>query len=96
MHQRKGFIATLFDLSFTELITTRIIRFLYALSIVISALATFGFVAGGFGQSSGAGVAALIFSPVAFLLLVTISRIGYEMIIVVFRIAEYARDMAGR
>ena len=89
MIEKTGFIGSLFDFSFTEFVTTRIIKFLFVLSIILSAIVALGIVIAGFSSNSGAaGILALLFSPVVFFLNVLFSRIWLELIIVVFRIAE--------
>ena len=89
------FLRALFDFSFSQFITTRLIRLLYAIGVVIAALSALGGIIRGFNESAGAGVVALIVAPLVFLLVVIIARVWLELVIVVFRIAEYLRDMAG-
>jgi len=85
----KGFFGSLFDLSFTEFVTTRIIKLLFIVGIVaagIGALAILGgaIAAGGFLRI----VLGLVLAPVAFVLYVLLVRVWLELIIVAFRIAE--------
>ena len=89
------FLRALFDFSFSQFITTRLIRLLYAIGVVIAALVALGAIIRGFNESAGAGVVALIVAPLIFLLVVIVARVWLELVIVVFRIAEYLRDMAG-
>ena len=89
------FLRALFDFSFSQFITTRLIRLLYAIGVVIAALSALGGIIRGFNEGAGAGVVALIVAPLIFLLVVIIARVWLELVIVVFRIAEYLRDMAG-
>ncbi len=86
--ENKGFIGSLFDLSFTEFVTTRVIKVLYVLAIIMAALVTLALVITGFAGGVGGGLLALILSPVVFLLYVLMARIWLEVIIVLFRIAE--------
>ena len=90
-----GFFRALFDFSFTEFVTTRLIRLLYAIGVLLAAVAALGAIVRGFNAGAGAGIVALIVSPLIFLLVVILARVWLEIIIVVFRIAEYLRDMAG-
>jgi Domain of unknown function (DUF4282) len=90
-----GFFRALFDFSFTEFVTTRLIRLLYAIGVLFAAVAALVAIIRGFDAGAGAGIVALILSPLIFLLVVIIARVWLEIIIVVFRIAEYLRDMAG-
>ena len=90
-----GFFRALFDFSFTEFVTTRLIRLLYGIGVVVGAASAALAIARGLQVGPGAGIVALIVAPLIFLLVVIIVRVWLEIIIVVFRIAEYLRDMAG-
>ena len=49
---------------------------------------------GAASQGGGAAIVGLILAPIFFLLYVIFARVWMELIIVIFRIAEYARDIA--
>ena len=85
----------LFDFSFSQFVTTRLVRLLYAIEIVIAALVAIGVIIWRFSEGVGSGIVALIVAPLVFLLVVIFIRVQLEIIIVIFRIAEYLRDMAG-
>ena len=92
----KGFIAVLLDLSFTEFITTRIIKILYILGIFFAGLGSLAVLVGGVTSGSVFGaLGALIITPIIFVLYVLIIRVWLELIIVIFRIAENTGRMAG-
>jgi hypothetical protein len=84
----KGSIGMLFDLSFSEFITTRVIKFLFVLGVVFAAIGTIALIVGGFSAGAGKGFLSLILSPLVFLLYVLAARIWCEMVMVLFRIAE--------
>ena len=88
MSEEKGFMGSLFDLSFTEFVTTRIIKFLYIIAIIVAAIAAIAIIVSGFAQGFVVGIISLILSPIIFLLYVVLSRVWLELIIVIFRIAE--------
>ena len=90
-----GFLRALFDFSFSQFVTTRLVRLLYAIGVVLAVLFAVGAIIRGFSEGAGAGIAALIVAPLIFLLVVIIARVWLELVIVVFRIAEYLREMAG-
>lgn len=91
----KGFFASLFDLSFTSFITTKLIKIIYAVVMVLLAIGMLVFVIGAFSSGGiGAGLGALIVSPIIFILYVMLTRIWLEMIIVVFRISEDVAKIA--
>jgi hypothetical protein len=85
----KGFFASLFDVSFTSFVTTKIIKFLYVLTLVALGLAYLVFVIAAFQDSTGAGVAVLlVLGPLAFLFYAIYTRVFLEFIMAVFRIME--------
>lgn len=84
----KSPIGMLFDLSFTEFVTTRVIKIVFIIGIVFAAIGTIALIIGGFNAGPGRGVLSLVLSPIIFFLYVLGARIWCEMIIVVFRIAE--------
>lgn len=86
--ETKGFFASLFDLSFTEFVTTRIIKVLYVLAIILAAIASLAMLIGGFSRGAGGAIMGLILAPLLFLLYVIMARVWLEVIIVLFRIAE--------
>lgn len=94
--EAQGLLAALFDFSFSEFITPKIIKWLYAAGIVIAAVGALFFIAVGFHRSAGAGLFFLILSPAVFLLYVLGARIYLELIMVMFNIAGHVAAIAGR
>lgn len=92
----KGFLGSLFDLSFTQFITTRVIKVLFILAIIFSALAALFMIVSGFAGGALTGIVLLIVSPILFLVYVILARVWLELIIVIFRIAENTGRMAGQ
>ncbi len=92
----KSPISMLFDLSFSEFVTTRVIKVLFLLGVVFAALGTLAVIVGGFSAGFGRGLLVLILSPLLFLLYVLMARIWCEMVIVIFRIAENTSRMVGQ
>jgi hypothetical protein len=91
----KELFESLFDLSFKTLVTPRVIKVLYALSIVAAGFLSVVLIIDGFSESAGKGILSLFFvAPLVFLILVISSRIIYELAIVVFRIADHIADIA--
>jgi len=83
----KGFFVKLFDLSFTEFITPRIIKLLFVLAIIISGIAALVMFFAGIVQGGASALLAIILVPLVFLLYVIIARVWLELIMVMFRIA---------
>lgn len=91
--QDKSLLGMLFDLSFSEFVTTRIIKFLFIIGVAFAGLITFFMIIAGFSGGAGRGILALIVAPFLFLLYVLGVRIWCEIVIVVFRIAENTSRM---
>jgi Domain of unknown function (DUF4282) len=92
----QGFLGSIFDLSFAEFITIRIIKFLFILGIIFAAIGTLLLIVTGFSNGIGAGILSLVLSPLIFLIYVLVARIWCEMIIVIFRIAENTGRLVDR
>jgi hypothetical protein len=97
MESTKGFLASLFDFSFTALVTSKVIKFLYGLSVVGAGLGALGFIIGGFSHSFGLGLVMLIiWAPLYFLLVVIYARVLLEIIMVIFQMAEHVAEIAAQ
>jgi len=86
--EQKGLLGSLFDLSFTEFVTTRVIKVLYVLAIVMATIGAFGLLMSGIAKGGGMAFFSILLAPIAFFLYVLMARIWLEVIIVLFRIAE--------
>src|SRR5580704_4937348 len=97
MQDRKGFFGSLFDLSFTSLVTTRIIKVLYVLAIIVIGLYALAFVAAGFNHSSTDGILALVIgAPLFALISLVYTRVLLEVFIALFRIMENTSELVAR
>jgi len=94
MRHTDSFLATLADISFTEFLTTKLLKFIYVAAIGVCALWSIWILVIAARLSSITGILALFFVPIAFLIGVTLSRVWCELIIVVFRIADHTADTA--
>jgi len=91
-----GFLRALFDIRFTEMITGKIIVFLYVIAMIAIALGYISAVVGAFGNGVGAGLLVLlIVGPIAALFALAYIRVILEVFIVLFRIYENTRVLAG-
>lgn len=89
MGEHRGFFGSLFDISFTEFVTTRIIKFLYILFMVVIGIGTIAGIVMAFISSIGFGfLTLLVLAPIGFLLYLILARVWLELIIIIFRIAE--------
>ena len=94
MEEPTKFLSALFDFSFSEFITTKIIKVLYGIGIVGAAIGALAFIIGGFSASAGKGILFLILSPIVFFVYVILARVWLEIVIVLFKIAENVGKMA--
>ena len=92
--EKKSFCSCLLDMSFTELVTAKIVKVLYMVGIGISGLVAVFFVLKAFGQSFGMGLLHVIAAPIIFVLMVVILRVKLELILTLFRIEENTRTPA--
>jgi hypothetical protein len=89
MEQSRGFLESLFDVSFSSLVTTRVIKVLYILSMIIIGLGALFFVVAAFSNSVASGIIVLVvIAPLAALLYLIYVRVLLELVIVIFRIME--------
>jgi uncharacterized protein DUF4282 len=93
--QAAGFMSSLFDLSFTNFITPKIIKVLFVISIVLLALETLAIIGTAFMSNVMFGILALlIIGPLVFLFGVIYTRVVMEVLIQIFRGVEYLADIA--
>jgi len=95
MDREPNFLVTLFDISFERFVTVRLVKVLFIIGLVFSAVAAVTFIVQGFWASTGLGVILLLLSPVIFLVYALMVRVGLEVVLVIFRIAEDIRRLAG-
>jgi hypothetical protein len=88
-----GFFRSLFDISFTSFITTKIIKFVYVVNLALVAFLVVIGVIVAFREDPLWGVAALLIgAPLLSLLYLVYIRLLLEYIIQIFRITETLRD----
>lgn len=90
----KGFLASLFDFGFTSFVTPKIVKVVYILITVVLGLGTVAYIILGFASGSPTlGILALIFAPIIGLIYLALWRIGMELFIVIFRMADDVRGI---
>ena len=94
MDEKKGFWSCLFDLSFDELITMRIIKALYAIGILIAGIAAIWIFVEMLSQKGIWVLLYFIAIPITFILVVIIARVKMELLLTLFRIEENTRKPA--
>lgn len=90
----KSFLSMLFDLSFDDFVTVRIIRVIYVISIIAAAIVGLFWFVTFASNGAGGAILALILVPIAFLLYVIIARVWLEAFMAIFKIAENTSYMA--
>ncbi len=88
-----SFFSALFDFSFTDFVTNRIIKVLYILALVGLTIFSLIFLVTGVGRGGGSALVALIVAPLYFLFGLIYIRVLLEVIIL-FRIGENTAVMA--
>jgi uncharacterized membrane protein len=87
--ETKGFFASLFDLSFSSLVTPKIITIIYVITLIGIGLIAILFTISAFSTSSGFGaVTLLIIAPIMSLFYIVYARVFLEFFIAIFRMAE--------
>lgn len=90
-----GFVSALFDFSFSTFVTTKIVKVLYGLWIVMDALAALIFIIYGFKISSTIGLLVLIVvAPICFILFACYGRVALELTMVIFKIETNTRNVS--
>ena len=94
----KGFVASLFDFSFSSFVTPKLIRALYVLATVWTAVLTIAFcnLCLHFGNGGGMIVFLIIAAPVLFLLGLGCIRVALEVFMVLHRLNENIQAIRDR
>jgi Domain of unknown function (DUF4282) len=93
----RGFLGALFDFSFTSFVTTRIIKVLYVLILVLASITALIYTIVAFRLSAAFGLLTLVIGDPLFIIIVmAFWRLILEAFIVMFRIAEDIRALRER
>ncbi|MEE9190346.1 MAG: DUF4282 domain-containing protein [Candidatus Neomarinimicrobiota bacterium] len=87
--ENNGFLKNLFDASFSEFLTTKIISVIYIIGIIFCGIVSLIFLFSG-DQNF---LVRLIAAPIAFFLYVILLRIWLEVVMVIFKIADNTDKM---
>lgn len=92
---QRGFSSALFDLSFTAVISRKIIKVLYVLAMALIALTAFANVIFAFHFGSTAGLFVLfIVAPIMSFFWLVLARVVLEVFMALFRIADNTGEIA--
>jgi hypothetical protein len=85
----KGFFQSLFDLSFSSLVTPKVIKFIYLLTLIGIGLLALLFTIAAFNKSSGYGAVTLfVIAPIMSLFYIVYAGVFLEFFIAIFRLAD--------
>lgn len=84
----QDFFNALFDFSFKEFVTIKIIKVIYGIGLFFAAIGALALLVKGFQAGFFLGILALILTPVVFILYSILVRVYLEIVIVLFRISE--------
>ncbi|HNQ98491.1 MAG TPA: DUF4282 domain-containing protein [Trueperaceae bacterium] len=91
----QSFFSKLFDMSFSQYVTPSIIRIVFVLSIVLSGIVAIGiFTTASSTFGAGGAILGLVLAVLGFILYIVLARMGLEVVIALFRIAENTRVIA--
>lgn len=90
----RGYLRSLFDFSFSDFVTSRVIRILYVLITIVYSLGAFVLFVVLLANHSPADVfAALVIVPLGYLIYLTLARVGLEVLMVIFRVGDDVREL---
>ena len=96
MSSQPSFFGSLFDFSFSRFVTLRLVKFLYVVSmiLIVVAVVVLIFQIGIDETVSGVEVVGyMVLAPIFALLYLVGVRVGFELVVVVFRIGETATEV---
>ncbi|MHB1587645.1 MAG: DUF4282 domain-containing protein [Acidiferrobacteraceae bacterium] len=90
-----SFFASLFDFSFERFVTPKLAAGIYILETAAGAIAWIAFGLKGFASGFFHGAFDLVvIAPIGFILTLILLRVGLELLIAIFRIAEHTKEIA--
>lgn len=92
--EAKGVIANLFDLSFKEFVTPKLIKILYVVFLVLGALIALVMLISSVMSGSFGIIGGLIGAPVFFVVYLFTTRVWLELLLVIFAIEKHLRSMS--
>jgi hypothetical protein len=89
-----GFVAALFDFSFTQFVSEKLVKVAYVFALLLIFFGIVYSVVMSFASSFWSGIWSIIFAPVVFIVAATLIRVWLEFVVVVFRIADHVGNIA--
>src|SRR5713101_4880837 len=95
MPEEKGFVESLLDFTFRETVGKRYAKLLYALHLFAGLVAAIALVVNGFQSSPAQGLLALLVAVVGLFFWTLYVRIGIEVLLAVYSMAENLGRVSG-
>lgn len=92
----REFFVSLFDFSFREFLTDKVIRVLYVFAALYIAIDCIIILFASFKLGAGQAFLTFFYAVLRFIILMMLARAFLEIVIVLFRIAENTEVLAGR
>jgi hypothetical protein len=92
----KGFFGSLFDFSFDNFVSTKFVKFLYVVWLILISIGSIVYLVAGLvllGNGSGIGLLLILLAPLVWLLALIFIRIWLERIIILFKISDDLKDI---
>jgi hypothetical protein len=94
---QRGFFASLFDISFTSLVGTKLVRVLYVLAMIWVGLLALSYILFAFRLSPALGLLVLlVFAPISSLFVLGFTRIVLELCIGLFQIMANSNELVAQ
>jgi hypothetical protein len=94
VREQGSLLRALFDMSFSRFLTLELIKLMYVATIIIVIVATVSSILFAFSNSVWVGIVSVLVAPFLALISVIGWRVSLELLIVLFRIAEYSREIS--
>lgn len=91
--QVRAVLDLVLDFSFKRFVTPKLIRIIYAFSLVAAVLSAAAWVWQGLAAGLTSGMIALVTAPVAFLAYLLVARAATELVLAIFKIAEHVQKL---
>lgn len=92
----KGFLASLFDTSFSTFVTPKVIKVVYVIVMIIIGLGTLGYIIFGFAAFKALGIIILPIALLIGLVYLALARMSFELIMVIFRMGDDMHALRNR
>jgi hypothetical protein len=88
-----GFLEALFDFTFSQFVTVKVVRVLYVIMLIVAVFAAVVIVFSLFSEGLLFGLFSILLAPLGFLVVMLVARVWLEMLVVLFRVADYLREI---